>query len=68
MTSLMTLNQHRNRKLRHNRLLEVFNKLINRIPGPRFLLSSLPGSAVGTHVELLSKPHDANKRSYSLAW
>ena len=48
MTSLMTLNQHKNKKLRHNRLFEecsTIGKLINRIPGSRLLISSLPGSA-----------------------
>ena len=34
-------------------------KQINRIPGPRLLLSSLPGSALRVHVELLGKPRDA---------
>ena len=43
-------------------------KLINRIPGSRLLLSSLPGLALGTHVESLGKPRDVNKRSQSLAW
>ena len=42
-------------------------KLINRIPGPRLLISSLPGSALRTHVELLGKPRKVNKRSQSLA-
>ena len=32
-------------------------KLINRIPGSRLLISSLPGSALRTHVEqAFSKP------------
>ena len=31
-------------------------KLINRIPGSRILISSLPGSALGTHVTSLGKP------------
>ena len=32
-------------------------QLINRIPGPRLLISSLPGSALRTHVEhAFSKP------------
>ena len=31
-------------------------KLINRIPGSRLLISSLPGSALRTHVESLGKP------------
>ena len=43
-------------------------KLINRIPGSRLLISSLPGSALRTHVESLRKPRDVNKRSQSLAW
>ena len=43
-------------------------KLINRIPGSRFLISSLPGSALRTHVESLGKPRDVKKRSQSLAW
>ena len=29
-------------------------KLINRIPGSRLLISSLPGSALRTHVESLA--------------
>ena len=43
-------------------------KLINRIPGSRLLISSLPGSALRKHVESLCKPRDVNKRSQSLAW
>ena len=42
--------------------------LINRIPGSRLLISSLPGSALRTNVELLGKPRNDNKRSQSLAW
>ena len=42
-------------------------KLINRIPGSRLLISSLPGSALRTHVESLGKHRDVNKRSQSLA-
>ena len=38
-------------------------KLINRIPGSRLLISSLPGLALRMHVESLSKPHDVIKRS-----
>ena len=56
MTSLMTLNQHKNRKLRHNHK-------INRIPGSCLLISSLPGLALRTLVESIGKPHDVNKRS-----
>ena len=47
---------------------ETMGKLTNRIPGSRLLISSLPGSALRTHVESLSKPRDVNKRSRSLAW
>ena len=71
MTSLMTLNQHKNQTLHHNRQFEdcsTMGKLINRIPGSRHLISSLPGSALRTHVESLGKPCDVNKRSQSLAW
>ena len=39
------------------------SKLINRIPGSRLLISSLPGSALRTHVESLGRPRDVNKRS-----
>ena len=71
MTSLMTLNQHIDQKLRHNRYFEecsTLGKLINRIPGSRRLISNLPGSPLRTHVESLGKPSDVNKRSQSLAW
>ena len=47
---------------------ETMGKLINRIPGSHLLISSLPGSALRTLVESLSKPRDVNKRSQSLAW
>ena len=43
-------------------------KLINRIPGLRLLISSLPGLASRTHDDSLDKPRDVNKRSRSLAW
>ena len=52
----MTLNQHKNEKLGHNRQFEecsTTGKLINRIPGSCFFISSLPGSALRTHVESL---------------
>ena len=71
MTSLMTLNQHKNKKLHHIRQFEecsIMGKLINRIPGECLLISSLPGSALRTHVESLGKPRGVNKRSQSLAW
>ena len=35
---------------------ETIGKLINRIPGSRLLISSLPGAALRTRVELLGKP------------
>ena len=47
---------------------ETMGKLIKRIPGSSLLVSSLPGSALRTHVESLGKPRDVNKRSQSLAW
>ena len=71
MTSLMTLNQHKNKKIRHKRLFEECStrgKLINRIPGSPLLILSLPGSALRTHVESLGKIRDVNKCSQSLAW
>ena len=71
MTSLMALNQHKNRKLRHkiaSLKRETMGKVINRIPGLRPFISSLPGSALRMHVESLGKPRDVNKRFQSLAW
>ena len=47
---------------------EAMGKLINRKPGWRLLISSLPGSALKTHVESFGKPLDVNKRSQSLDW
>ena len=47
---------------------ETMGKLINRIPVLRLLISSLPGSALRSHVESLYKPSGVNKRSQSLAW
>ena len=58
-------------KLRNNRYFEecsTMGKLINRIPGSRLLISSLPSSPLRTHVESLGKPRDVNKRSQILAW
>ena len=43
-------------------------KMINRVPGSRLLISSLPGSALRTLVESLGKPRDVNMCSQSLAW
>ena len=33
--------------------------MINRVPGSRLLISSLPGSALRTQVESLCKPRDS---------
>ena len=70
MTSPMTLNQQEieNYVLIANLKSETMEKLINRIPGSRLLISSLPGSALRTHVESLCKPLNVNKHSQSLAW
>ena len=67
MTSLMTQNQHKNKNKRiviiaSLKSVKYWNKM-NRIPGSRLLISSLPGSALKTHVESLGKPRDVNKRS-----
>ena len=69
MTSLMTLNQHKIENYVKIASLKskTMGELINRIPRSRFLISSLPGSALRTHVESLGKPCDINKRSQSLA-
>ena len=47
---------------------EIMGKVIKRIPGSCLLISSLPGSALRTHVELLDKPLHVNKSSQNLAW
>ena len=47
---------------------ETIDKLINRIPRLRLLISSLPGVAFRTLVESVGKPRNVNKRSQSLAW
>ena len=52
----------------HSLKSETMGKLINRIPGSRLLISSILGSALRTHVELVGKPRNANRRSQSLAW
>ena len=43
-------------------------KMINRIPGSRLLILSLPSSALRKHFESLGKLRDVNKHSQSLAW
>ena len=62
MTSLMTLNQHEiGSYATHARLnIKTMGEQINRIPGLRNLISSLPGSASRRHVESLCKPCDVN--------
>ena len=69
MTSLMRLNQYKieNYVIIASIKSESMGKLINRIPGSCFLISSLTGSVLRMHVELLGKPHDVNKHSQSLA-
>ena len=66
----MTLNQHKieNYVIIASLKSETIDKLINIILGECLLISSLPGSALRTHVESLGKPRDVNKRSQSLAW
>ena len=71
MTSPMTLNRHKSKKkyvIIANLKSETMGKLINRVEGSRLLISSLPGTALRTHVESLGKPRDVNKCSQSLAW
>ena len=46
--------------------MNQLGKVINRIPGSRLLISSLPGSALRTHVESLCRPRDVNKRLKAL--
>ena len=68
--SRMTLNQYKieNYVIIASFKSETMVKLINRIPGLRLLISSLPGSALRTHVEPLGKPRDVIERFESLAW
>ena len=70
MTSLMALNQHKveNYVIIASLKIESVGKLINIIPGSHLLISSLPCSALRTHIEWLGKPRDVNKRFQSLAW
>ena len=67
---VMTLNQQKNENyvIIASLKSETMGKLINRIPGSRLLISSLPGSALRALVESLGKPRDVNKRSQNLAW
>ena len=70
MTSLMTLNQHKNQNyvIITSFKSDTMGKLINRIPGSRVMISSLPGLASRTHVESLCMPRDVSRHSQSLAW
>ena len=61
----MMLYRHKQRYLRHIAILQL---LINRIPGSRLLISSLPGLSLRTHVDSSNKPGDVFKHSQSLAW
>ena len=65
MTSIKKLNQHKieNYVIIANLKSQTMGKLVKSRP----LISSLPGSALRTHVESLGKPRDVNNRSQSLA-
>ena len=58
---VMTLNQQKNENyvIIASLKSETIGKLINRIPGSRLLISSLPGSALRTLVESLGKCQQA---------
>ena len=43
-------------------------KLINRIPGLRLLISSIPGLTSRMHVELLAKPQNSTYVLKALPW
>ena len=47
---------------------ETVDKLINRIPVSRLLISSLPGLASRRNIESLGKPRRVNKRSPNITW
>ena len=68
ITSLMTLisTKIKNCAIITSLKREEMRKLINRIPGSSLLISSLPGSALRTHVESLGNPCDVNKGPQSL--
>ena len=67
MTSLMTLNQHKNSVIIFSFKIKTMGTLKYIKRGSRLsMMSSLPGLALRTHVESLGKPRDVNKRSQSL--
>ena len=47
---------------------ETMGKLINRIPGSRLLIPSLPGKALRTLVDIARLAERFNMRSQSRAW
>ena len=66
----MTLNRHKNKNkiaIISSLKSETMGKQINRIPGSRLLISSLPGSALRTLADTLNKPRDVNNRYQNLA-
>ena len=65
--SPMTLNRHRKSIITSFSLVLRVNQLGNLI-NSRLLISGLPGMALRTNVESLSRPRDVNKRSEILAW
>ena len=68
MMTLHFLNDVANEVIITNLKSETMAKRINRIPGSSLLISSLPDSALRTHVGTLDKPRYVPKCSQSLAW
>ena len=71
MMTLHFLNDVTNTKIKNDVIItslksKTMGKLMNRIPGSCLLISSLPGSALRTHVESLGKPLDVNKHLVNL--
>ena len=65
MMLLMTLNQHVNNFIIANLKNETMGKL-----NTKFVLFDIKFTrlALKTHVEMLDKPRNANKRSQSIVW
>ena len=67
----MTLNQHKNKKLRHviaSLKSETMGKMINRIPGSRLMISSKPSDVnkcSQSQVHLISKD---TRLAFSISW